>query len=578
MQATGRLRGVLPGIIAKPNGNRSSDRLLIWLVVPVFIISILPILRLGFEGVMVGGVPSFDHFQDVLGNSSTWRATANSLYTAGLGTIISLLIGGSFAFLVALTDIRAKAALVFCFMIPMMIPPQITALSWVQLTGPSSALLNALGMAPPMGSPQPLYSAEGIALLLGIQHASIVFLTLRANLRMLPREQIEAARLAGARGGRLWWQIILPLTSPGLIAGTAMAFVTALGNFGIPAMLGIPAGYQTLPTLIYQKLAGFGPSVLGEVSVLAMLIGAIAICGVALHHRLLSKRDYRLMGMVGRPLDVKLGARRSAIEIALWAVLVAILVIPLLALFATALVPAFGVKLTFANATFEAFREVMFVQPSTIRAFQNSFVLSVGAAITLVLMCLPLAYVMVRRSSNLTKLINLLVEVPYALPGVVLAIACILLFIRIPLIDVSLYGTLAIIFVAYLARFLVIALRPVMNSFTQLDPALEEAAQACGAGLSRRLRDVLLPLAAPSAAAGALLVFLTAFNELTVSALLWSAGNETLGVLIFNLDDSGDTVLASAVAVLVVLVVIALMSCFQLAARRLPKGVVPWQT
>jgi len=578
MQATGRLRGVLPGIIAKPNGNRSSDRLLIWLVVPVFIISILPILRLGFEGVMVGGVPSLDYFRDVLGNSSTWRATVNSLYTAGLGTIISLLIGGAFAFLVALTDIRAKAALVFCFMIPMMIPPQITALSWVQLTGPSSALLNAIGMAPPLGSPQPLYSAEGIALLLGIQHASIVFLTLRANLRMLPREQIEAARLAGARGGRLWWQIILPLTSPGLIAGTAMAFVTALGNFGIPAMLGIPAGYQTLPTLIYQKLAGFGPSVLGEVSVLAMLIGAIAICGVALHHRLLSKRDYRLMGMVGRPLDVKLGARRGLVEIALWAVLVAILVIPLLALFTTALVPAFGVKLTFANATFEAFHEVMFVQPSTIRAFQNSFVLSVGAAITLVLLCLPLAYVMVRRSSNLTKLINLLVEVPYALPGVVLAIACILLFIRIPLIDVSLYGTLAIIFVAYLARFLVIALRPVMNSFTQLDPALEEAAQACGAGLSRRLRDILLPLAAPSAAAGALLVFLTAFNELTVSALLWSAGNETLGVLIFNLDDSGDTVLASAVAVLVVLVVIALMSCFQLAARRLPKGVVPWQT
>jgi iron(III) transport system permease protein len=578
MQATGRLRGVLPGIIAKPNGNRSSDRLLIWLVVPVFIISILPILRLGFEGVMVGGVPSLDYFRDVLGSSSTWRATVNSLYTAGLGTIISLLIGGSFAFLVALTDIRAKAALVFCFMIPMMIPPQITALSWVQLTGPSSALLNAIGMAPPLGSPQPLYSAEGIALLLGIQHASIVFLTLRANLRMLPREQIEAARLAGARGGRLWWQIILPLTSPGLIAGTAMAFVTALGNFGIPAMLGIPAGYQTLPTLIYQKLAGFGPSVLGEVSVLAMLIGAIAICGVALHHRLLSKRDYRLMGMVGRPLDVKLGARRGLVEMALWTVLVAILVIPLLALFTTALVPAFGVKLTFANATFEAFHEVMFVQPSTIRAFQNSFVLSVGAAVTLVLMCLPLAYVMVRRPSNLTKLINLLVEVPYALPGVVLAIACILLFIRIPLIDVSLYGTLAIIFVAYLARFLVIALRPVMNSFTQLDPALEEAAQACGAGLSRRLRDILLPLAAPSAAAGALLVFLTAFNELTVSALLWSAGNETLGVLIFNLDDSGDTVLASAVAVLVVLVVIALMSCFQLAARRLPKGVVPWQT
>jgi iron(III) transport system permease protein len=191
---------------------------------------------------------------------------------------------------------------------------------------------------------------------------------------------------------------------------------------------------------------------------------------------------------------------------------------------------------------------------------------------------LPLAYIIVRRPTRLTRVINLLVEIPYALPGVVLAIACILLFIRIPVLNVSLYGTLAIIFVAYLARFLVIALRPVMNSFLQLDPALEEAAQACGAGVGRRLRDILLPLAAPAAAAGALLVFLTAFNELTVSALLWSAGNETLGVLIFNLDDSGDSVLASAVAVMVVGVVVALMTGFQLASRHLPKGVIPWQT
>ncbi|MDP2696873.1 iron ABC transporter permease [Thalassospira sp.] len=559
-------------------GNRSSDRLLPLLIGLVVVISILPILRLGFEGIFIDGVPSTHYLVSVLGNPSTWQATANSLYTAGLGTIISLLVGGVFAFLVALTDIRAKAVLVFCFMIPMMIPPQITALAWVQLTGPNSALLNAFGIAPPMGSPQPLYSAGGIALLLGIQHASIVFLTLRANLRLLPREQIEAARLAGARGLRLWWQIILPLTSPGLIAGTAMAFVTALGNFGITAMLGIPAGYPTLPTLIYRKLAGFGPSVLGEVSVLAMLIGGIAIIGVALHHHLLGKRDYRLMGIVGQSLDIRLGRHRSLIEGTLWLVLIAILVVPLMALIATSVVPAFGVRLGFDNFSLAAFHEVMFVQPATMRAFQNSFVLAVGASATLVMICLPLAYVIVRRPSKITKIVNLLVEVPYALPGVVLAIACILLFIRIPVIDVSLYGTLAIIFMAYLARFLVIALRPVMNSFMQLDPALEEAAQACGAGAGRRLRDILLPLAAPAAAAGALLVFLTAFNELTVSALLWSSGNETLGVLIFNLDDSGDTVMASAVAVLVVIVVIALMTVFQLASRRLPKGVVPWQT
>jgi iron(III) transport system permease protein len=112
----------------------------------------------------------------------------------------------------------------------------------------------------------------------------------------------------------------------------------------------------------------------------------------------------------------------------------------------------------------------------------------------------------------------------------------------------------------------------------QLDPAMEEAAAAAGARLGRRLRTIVLPLAAPAAAAGAILVFLTAVNELTVSALLWSSGTETLGVVIFNLEDSGETVMASAVAMSIVLLILCLMAVVQMLARRLPKGVVPWQS
>src|SRR5690606_21721513 len=138
-----------------------------------------------------------------------------------------------------------------------------------------------------------------------------------------------------------------------------------------------------------------------------------------------------------------------------------------------------------------------------------------------------------------TRAVDTLVDLPYALPGVVLAIACILTFMRLPFTSVTLYGTLTIILLAYLSRFLVVMLRPVQASIRQLDPAMEEAAASAGAGLGRRLRTIVLPLAAPAAAAGAILVFLTAVNELTVSALLWSAGTETLGVVIFNLEDSG---------------------------------------
>jgi iron(III) transport system permease protein len=107
---------------------------------------------------------------------------------------------------------------------------------------------------------------------------------------------------------------------------------------------------------------------------------------------------------------------------------------------------------------------------------------------------------------------------------------------------------------------------------------MNEAAQSVGASVLQRLRHVIVPLSAPSAAAGAILVFLTGFNELTVSALLWSSGTETLGVVIFNLDDSGETVMASALAMTIVLVVIGLMGVVQLTSLRLPKGVVPWHS
>lgn len=566
------------GVLTKNGGSRSEGWLLSTILIVAISLTLAPVLRLFVEGVTDQGAVGLSLAGEVLRQPSTLSALKHSLVTAGFGTLVSVVLGSAFAFLVALTDLRAKAALVFCLMIPMMIPPQITALSWTQIMGPSSVLLKTLGLAPPLGSPQPLYSAQGIILLLGIQHMSIIFLTLRAGLRAIPQEVVEAARISGARGLRTWWQVVMPLTLPSLAAGTAITFVTALGNFGIPAMLGIPAGYATLPTLVYQKLAGMGTSVLAEVSILAMLIGAVAVTGILTQRFFQSRQRVYLVGATSRPLAIPLGAARLPVEVLLWAVVCAILVLPMFGLLATSLVPAYGVPLRLDTVTLQAWTEVLLRQPVTTRAFANSFGLAIGAAVVLMLLCLPLAWLMERNPTRLSRLFDSLLDLPYALPGVVLSIAMILLLIKLPFTDATLYGTIWIIFLAYLARFFAVMFRPVQASLKQLDPAMGEAAQSVGASLFQRLRDVIVPLSAPAAAAGAILVFLTAFNELTVSALLWSSGTETLGVVIFNLDDSGETAMASALAMTIVLVVMALMVLVQLMSRRFPKGVVPWQT
>ncbi|NEJ24802.1 ABC transporter permease subunit [Rhizobium leguminosarum] len=556
-------------------GNSQPAWLFPFIVIVVLILSVLPLARLAMVGMAAfanGGVMT------VLGEASLWSATYYTVLTAILGTIISLIIGCLFAFLLTLTDIRRKGALSFFFVLPMMIPPQVTALAWVQMSGPSSPLLKALHIAPPLGSPQPLYSVFGIALLYGVQHAPLVYLALRAGLMTLPRDGVEAARLSGATSLRVFRDIILPLSLPGIIAGAAISFVSCTGNFGIPAILGIPASIFTLPTLIFTKFSAFTSRTFGDVAVLSAIIAIISVVGLMIQDRALRGRDYRVIGLSGAGAAFELGAWRLLFTPLLWGILFFMLAAPFFALVAGALVPAYGVPLTFKTMSLHAFQEILFRQAVTRTAFINSLSLAGATALCLLVVTVLAAYALTRRKDVVSRIVFSLIEIPYSLPGIVMAVAFILVFAApIPILNISLYGTIWIILVAYFSSFFAVSLKPVVSAFHQLDPALEEAARLSGAGFFRRLADIIVPLIAPAAGASVILVFLIACNELTISALLWSAGTQTLGVAIYNLDDSGSSDLASALSVLVVLLVVVLMLLLELLAKRLPKGVVPWR-
>ncbi|WP_455854649.1 ABC transporter permease [Ensifer canadensis] len=578
LQRPGRVRSSEPGSgRARPGASPAGEPrwLVPFVLACLFFLCALPLISLakaGFAGVINGNSIA------VLTEPATYAAIRNTLVTATGGMLISLVIGALFAFAVALTDVRGKLFLSFAFMLPMMIPPQVTALAWVEMTGPASPLLKTLGIAPPLGSPQPLYSLFGISLLLGVQHAPLVFLALKAGLAASPRDGVEAARLSGASPFRVFLDIVAPLAAPGLIAGAAIAFVSGVGNFGIPAILGIPAGISVLPTLIYTRLASFGTGTFGEIALLSSLIAVIAAAGLILQQRALAGRDYRIIGLSGASAAFSLGRFRVAVELALSAILFLVLVAPLAALIASSLVPAYGVPLNLQTVSLRAYEEILFRQTMTLSAFGNSLFLASTAALGLLVVAVPAAYLMNRRKGALSSTIGILIEIPYALPGIVLAVAFILTFAApLPILKVSLYGTIWIILIAYFSSFLAVSLKPVMSAFLQMDPSLEEAARLSGAGFFRRMRDVILPLVAPAAGASIILVFLIAANELTVSALLWSAGTQTLGVAIFNLDDSGSSDLASALSVLVVIMVMVLMAALEALANYLPEGVLPWR-
>lgn len=504
-------------------------------------------------------------------DAAAWRAARRSVAVAAGATVLATALGAALASLLLLRATPGRRVLLFLSVLPALVPPQVLALGASQAVGPASPILAALGAPPPIGTPHPLHGPGGMILLLGIQGAPLVLLALAAPLRRVPGELLLAARGLGAARGEALRRAVWPLLLPGLLAGAGLAWVSALGNFGVAATLGIPARYPTLPVLIFQRLAGAGTDALGRAAAMSILLAALALPGLVLQALAGRARGVPRAGRPFEPIPAGAGARGGAAL--LWLGLAAVLGVPLLALAASSLVPAAGVPLLPATATGRHWAAAFAAGSQTLAALGHSLLLSAGAAVLLAALALPAALLLRRRAVRLAAAAS---DLSYALPGACTAVAALLLVLSLPGGGAAL-GTLPLILFAYLARFQSLALRPVAAAATRLDPLLDLAARGLGAGPWTRLRRVHLPPLAPALAAGAILVALLAVNEVTVSALLHGPGSGTLGVLVFNLQDGGQGPQAAAVSLVALLLVAGLMAAATAAARHLPAGTLPWR-
>jgi iron(III) transport system permease protein len=556
--------------------RREGDGFVAILLVCVVVFAALPFARLLIAALAPGG--NFNPSATFAAATSRVALIAawNTIETGIASGIGALALGTGFALTLAVTDIRGKRVLAFLFVMSLLVAPQVAALAYKTLAGPASPILNAIDLAPPPGTPNPLLGRFGVILILSLHHAPLAAITLATGLRAIPASLIEAAQLDGATPPTILRKVILPLLRPHLVMAGLLVFVAGVGNFGIPALLGLPANYITLPTLIYRQLVSFGPSGIVDAAALSTSVAVIAGAGV-LAITALGQSDVRRETDVAMTPFWTLGATRPVVEGGLWIVIGLCCLLPFASLLATALVPAFGVKLTLYTMTFDKFTEVLLRQSVTVRAFRNSFAFAGSAALILSVLAIALAYALDRKAGRFRRVLEAVLEIPYALPGVVLAIACILLFLRpLPIVGVSIYATPFIIVFAYLARFLPLALKPPLAAMAVLARDQEEASALDGANAWQRLCHIIVPNLLPAAAAGALLVFLLAFNELTVSALLWTAGTETLGVALFSLEDAGLGGEAAAVGVTATFVVGVVMVVLDRLRANVPPGVLPW--
>ncbi len=304
------------------------------------------------------------------------RSLETSLASAALATVLGTVLGTGYALLPGFTDIRLKAASAALATVPITIPPHVAAIAGIQSLGRSSALLRTLGLAPPRGSTHPLYPAEGIILLLSIQHApwrccwsAPASAPSRKRRSRPPASPAPAPAPSCAASCR-------PTLAPHLAAVFMLAFVSGLGDFGIPAPLGIPAGCATLPVLIRQRLASFGPSVPRDVAALATVMALSAVAAALLQRWPETRARSRTVGPPSRALALPLGHARPAAEGAL----------PhgprhprpAAAVVSTAPVSTCDVTLSWRTLPLGNVRKAAFEQSVTLRAFANS-TLAAGA-------------------------------------------------------------------------------------------------------------------------------------------------------------------------------------------------------
>jgi len=533
----------------------SVGQVILGIAILVLVVCVVyPLFTIIHQSFKFEGRLSLVNYWQIVQKAANFRALRHSLEVATLSTLFATVIGTFLAWLVARTDLPLRGFLRAAFVLPFIVPPFIGAIAWLQLLGPVG-YLNKFYMAL-TGSTKALwniYGPDGIILVMTLHNYPLVYLTVLGGLERMNPELEEAAQISGSPIFAVMKDITLPLMAPTIAAGAVLAFIAAIANFGIPAVLGFSARYFVLTTKIYDAIdLGWVGNNLSIAACLSIILSLFAAAGLLLSRLYLKGKEYTtLSGKSIYPNIVPLGVHKYwLLPLALLVVLITTMA-PVIAIVLTSLIKAYGLPPTLDNLTLDNFKHVLFLLPAGKRAIRNSLFLAVGAATIVSLLGSLIAYIVVKTKIRFRFVLDFFATMPYSIPGTVVALAMILAWIRpLPLINVVLYNTIWIILIAYVARYLAFGVRTTAGALAQIHDSLEEAALISGANWWQSFKDIVIPLIRPGLFASWFLVFMPCLRELTISILLWSVGHETIGVLVYNLQDAGDICDSAALAVI----------------------------
>lgn len=481
----------------------------------------------------------------------------HSLAVAAASALSAALLGGLLAWLAVRTDFPGARAVLPFAAIPHVIPGFQLASAWV-LIFTRGGLWQAFVAAP---TPLPAYGGGAIWLVMTLHLYVFPFVTGAALLVTLDVSLEEAARIGGLRPWRVLGRVTLPLMLPAILSGALLSFAYAMEEFGVPSLLGVPTGYSTLTTEIYER-ATTPPLSFGTASVESIVLGAVAVLVLIGNLRLAARTNIgTISGKGAGRTTLPLGRARWLLAAAIWPLLVATSLGPLVALTLTSFLETWGRGYGPDNWTLVR-HLALIANPELAKALLNTFGLALVAAALATLTGIVAAYGNLRLGALWARAMDRISFVSFATPGLVTGVAIMLAFGGGLL---NLYGTYAILAIAYMVRFSGIAVRSVSTSLGRIGTDLESAGRIAGLTTARVIARITLPLARQGIVAGFLLAFINSVKEISATSLLVSQGHETLAYEAYLRFQEGNYTQGSAVSLWMIALSLAITA---IAARR----------
>jgi iron(III) transport system permease protein len=537
------------------------------LVVP----PILFLLETSLADASGAGGWSLKNFTEVLSGRRFLAIAANSLVFAAGSAALALVIGWINAWIVERTDAPFKPLAYLTAIISLGTPYILYVTAWLLFfgkAGPLNQLYRALS-----GTSDVLidiYSMSGMIVVEGFLWSPLAFLLAAATLRNANPELEEAARVSGAGVWATLGRVTLRLSLPAILALALLVFIRAIEAFEVPALVGLPGRISVLTTDIYGNMVAKTPPDFGAASALSVLMLLLVLVLLAVYGRL-SRHAERFATVTGkgfRPRPFELGTLRMTAGAVLVVNFVLLLVLPLATLLWVSLLPfyqpvgAAALKLV----TFDNYRAV--VSSDHLELIGNTLAVALTTATIAVALTFLAAWLAVRRAPG-GWLIERLATVPLVFPGLVLGVAVMQLFLKLP---IPLYGTLAILIWAFVINYLPYGMRYSGSGMLQIHRELEESAQMCGASPLMRLRRIVAPLIAPALVAGWLFIFLMAARVLSLPVLLAGPRSQTMAVAMFDLWNNGQGTELAALGLIWSMLMAMIAALFYLCARRAAAG------